>query len=186
VVSSETINHVVEAARQIPSKVADEVNSELAEHENGAKRPIVGYSMLLGTYAAGVAGLSYIVRKQGRPLPFRPDPRDLVLISVATHKVSRMLAKDTVLAPFRAAFTRFKGPAGAGEVNEEVRGTGPRHAVGELVTCPFCLAQWVATGFTFGLILAPRATRLAAGAFCAVAASDALQFAYAALEKTSD
>ena len=107
-----------------------------------------------------------------------------MLVTVATHKLSRMLAKDSVLAVVRTPFTRFQEAAGAGEVHEEVRGHGPRHAVGELVSCPFCLAQWVATGLAFGLVLAPRATRLAAGIFCAVAGSDALQFAYAALERT--
>jgi hypothetical protein len=28
--------------------------------------------------------------------------------------------------------------------------------MGELLTCPFCLGQWVATGLIFGLVLAPR------------------------------
>ena len=53
------------------------------------------------------------------------------------------------------------------------------HAVGELVTCPFCLAQWVATGLAFGFVLAPRASRFAAGVLSAISAADALQLAYA-------
>lgn len=91
---------------------------------------------------------------------------------------------SSLLAVVRAPFTRFRKPIGAGEVYEDVRGTGARHAVGELVSCPFRLGQWVATGFAFGLLLAPRATRQVASVFCAVTASDALQFAYAALERT--
>ena len=59
---------------------------------------------------------------------------------------------------------------------------GVKHAVGELLTCPFCLAQWVATGFVFGYATAPRATRLAALTMTLVAGSDVLQFAYDAVQ----
>jgi hypothetical protein len=46
--------------------------------------------------------------------------------------------------------------------------------VGELVTCPWCLAQWVATGLVVSSVLAPRATRLTCAGLAVVAASDAL------------
>ena len=52
--------------------------------------------------------------------------------------------------------------------------------------CPFCIAQWIATGFAFGLVLAPRATRLVAGTLSAVTSSDWLQFAHSALQKTEE
>ena len=97
-----------------------------------------------------------------------------------------MYQQDPVTAPIRAPFVRFEGASGHAEVAEEVREHGGmKHAVGELLTCPFCLAQWVGTGFTFGMILAPRATRQVATLMCAVAASDALQFAYAKLEASA-
>ena len=159
---------------------AEEQREEYAGDE---RRPLGSYAALLAAYGASVSALGFVVRRRGRPLPERPSAADLALMAVATHKVSRMLSKDSLLAALRAPFTRFKEPAGAGEVNEDVRGEGARHAVGELVSCPFCMAQWVATGFAFGLLLAPRATRQVASVFCAVAASDALQFAYAALEQ---
>lgn len=100
--------------------------------------------------------------------------------------MSCLITKDSVTAVVRAPFTRFKEPAGNGEVNKEVRGTRLRHAAGELLTCPFCIAQWIATGFAFGLVLAPRATRLIAGTLTAVTASDWLQFAHRALQKTTE
>ena len=59
---------------------------------------------------------------------------------------------------------------------------GVKHAVGELVTCPFCLAQWVGTAFVFGYVTAPRATRLAALTMTTVAGSDVLQFVYDAIQ----
>jgi hypothetical protein len=41
----------------------------------------------------------------------------------------------------------------------------------------------VSTGFCFGLVLAPRPTRLAASVLTVVAGSDVLQYAHAALDK---
>jgi hypothetical protein len=79
----------------------------------------------------------------------------------------------------RAPFTAFQGPSGHAEIAEEVREHGGvKHAVGELLTCPFCLAQWVGTAFVFGYVTAPRATRLAALTMTTVAGSDVLQFLY--------
>jgi hypothetical protein len=95
-----------------------------------------------------------------------------------------MVSKDSITAVVRAPFTRYVELAGAGEVNEEVRGTGLRHAIGELIGCPFCLGQWIGTGFVAGLVLAPRPTRVVASVFSVVAVSDALQFGYAALQKS--
>ena len=66
---------------------------------------------------------------------------------------------------------------------KEARGTGLRHTVGELLTCPFCIAQWIATIFGFGLVLFPRTTRFVAATLTAVTASDWLQFARTALQK---
>ena len=47
---------------------------------------------------------------------------DVVLLRIATHKLSRVVAKDLVTSPFRAPFVRFETSAGAGEVEEEARG----------------------------------------------------------------
>lgn len=165
--------------------VRHRVAEEQEEHRNGEERPLGGYVVLLGTYLSTVLGLGLVVRRRRR-LPVRPTAADLALVAVATHKVARMLSKDSVLAAVRMPFTRYEEPAGPGEVNESVRGRGVRHAVGELLTCPFCLAQWVATGFTFGMLLAPRATRQVASVFCAVTVSDFLQLAYCAAEKKSE
>lgn len=55
--------------------------------------------------------------------------------------------------------------------------------MGELLTCPFCLSQWVATAFVFGLVAAPRGTRLTAGVFAGLTVADFLQFAHAFAER---
>ena len=94
------------------------------------------------------------------------------------HKAGRLLAKDAVTSPVRAPFTEFDGPEGPAEVSEEVRGEGLRHAVGELVSCPFCLAPWLGGAYVAGLVAAPRATRTFAALFAVVGVSDLGQQAY--------
>jgi hypothetical protein len=165
---------------QVVHDVAARVSREERAYAAGTPRPLGGYATLLSGYSAGVVALAWALRRRGR-LPERIPAADLALLAVATHKLSRVVTKDSVMAVVRAPFTRFDEPIGEGEVNEEVRGTGVRHAAGELLTCPFCFGQWIATAFVGAYAFAPRATRLVASVFAILAGSDALQFAYTGL-----
>jgi hypothetical protein len=107
------------------------------------------------------------------------------MAGIATQKVSRLIAKDKVTSFVRAPFTRFQEKAGHGEVEEQPRGTGLRRATGELVACPYCLAQWISGGFAVGYVFTPRLTRLLAGMWTIHALADAAQLAYRAAEKRS-
>jgi hypothetical protein len=156
-------------------EAADDVTYE----PPGEQRPLAGYLALLAAYGTGLAAVAAAVRLTGRSLPERLPLRDLTTITVATHKISRLLTKDAVTSPLRAPLTRFSATAGAGEVNETVRHHGGvRHAAGEMVTCPFCAAVWTATALTAGHVLAPRLTRLVAATATAVAGADFLHLAY--------
>lgn len=146
-------------------------------------RPLTGYTALIGSYNFLVALLLLLARRNGRSLPERLEIRDLLLLTLATYKLSRVITKDSVTSPIRAPFTEFEGPGGGGEVNEKPRGKGFRHAMGELLTCPFCIGQWVATGFAFGLVFAPRATRLTASIFSMIALADFLHYGHEATRK---
>jgi hypothetical protein len=149
----------------------------------GEQRPLGGYAILSGAFAAALAGALAAARPSGRELPERLPLQDVVLAGVATHKVSRLIAKDKVTSFLRAPFTRFQEKAGHGELEEEARGSGLRLATGELLICPYCLAQWVAGAFAVGYVYAPRTTRLLAGMWTAHTVADALQLAYSAAEK---
>lgn len=133
----------------------------------------------MAAYGAAVTAAGLLVRRSGRRLPERFAASDLALMAVATHKLSRLIAKDPITSPVRAPFTRFAGQSADAELHEEVRGTGARKAMGELVSCPFCISQWAATSFAFSLVLAPRATRWVMSVFAAVTGADFLQYAYA-------
>jgi hypothetical protein len=147
-------------------------------YEGQQRRSLSGYAVVLGTYTALIGLVTVVGRASGKRLPERIGLGDTVLVSVATHKASRLLTKEAVTSPLRAPFTRFQEPTGEAEINESVRGRGARHAIGELLTCPFCLGVWIASAMTAGLVLAPRATRLIATALTAVAVSDTLQISY--------
>ena len=164
-------------------RAREAVAEEKHEYEGDRDRPLGGFLAVAGTYAAAVTGGVVALRRRHQAVPERVAAADLALLMVATHKLRRLLAKDPVTSPLRAPFTRFEGLSGPAELAEKVRGTGLRKAVGALVTCPFCLAVWVATAFVFGLVVAPRATRLAASVLTAVTGADVLHLAYAALEE---
>ena len=143
---------------------------------------LASYAALIAAFNAGFAGVLLAARLSGRELPSL-GAGDLALFGVATHKLSPTVAKDKVTAALRAPFTEHRGPAGPAEVAERPRGRGLRRSIGELLGCPYCLDQWVATGFVSGAIFAPRATRLVAGVFASVAIADFLQIAYRAGQK---
>src|SRR5215218_6527684 len=153
------------------------------EYTNGEERPLGADLGAMSVYVGLVSAAAAAVCASGKELPERIPLGDAALLTVATFRLARRIAKDPVTAPVRAPFVRFEGPSGHAEVAEEVREHGGvKHAVGELLTCPFCLAQWVGTGFVFGYVSAPRATRLAALTMTMVAGSDVLQFVYDAIQ----
>ncbi|HYZ81401.1 MAG TPA: DUF1360 domain-containing protein, partial [Solirubrobacteraceae bacterium] len=122
----------------------------------GEHRPLGGYTLLSSGFAAAFTAALIAKRDD---LPERIGVQDLLLGGIATHKVSRLVAKDKVTGFLRAPFTRFQERSGHGEVEEAARGRGLRHAIGELLVCPYCVGQWVAGGFAAGYAHAPRVTR---------------------------
>jgi hypothetical protein len=147
------------------------------------ERPLGGYAVLTGTFLSACGAFAAWLSRSGRQLPERVATSDIALLAVATHKASRLLAKDRVTSAVRAPFTDFQEDGGPSEVEERARGTGLRRAVGELLICPFCLGLWIATAFSGGLIVAPRQTRWLAGVLVMVTGSDVLQIAYVKAER---
>src|ERR1700676_1173705 len=105
--------------------------------------PLGNYAGLVALFGASVAAF-LAARKDS--LPDRLDLQDLLLLGLATQKLSRVATRSRVGSPLRAPFTKFERSAGKGEVEEEPRGTGLRRTIGELVTCPYCLGTWIASG----------------------------------------
>lgn len=169
-------------------RVTDEAGQDLPaareEYAPDDDRPLGSFLAVMGAYAGTVAGIAAVARLTRRAVP-EPSPWDVVLCAGATHRLSRLVAKDPVTSPLRAPFTRFAGTTGPAELREEVRGSGVQKAVGELLTCPFCTGLWIATGLGAGLVFAPRVTRLAAGTLTALTGSDLLHFARTWLQQAA-
>ncbi|WP_037606258.1 DUF1360 domain-containing protein [Streptacidiphilus rugosus] len=157
-------------------KLQQHLQGEAHAYAPDQDRPLAGYAGVMGVYAVTALGLGAAARLTRRPLP-QPTPWDVTLAALATHQLGRIIAKDPVTSPIRAPFTRFEGTSGPAELAEDVRGDGARKAVGELISCPFCIGMWIATGFTAGSVFAPRATRLVTATFATLGLSDLLQFA---------
>lgn len=166
-------------------RIASEIRAWEDRYSHGEERPLGSYLGLLITYLSGVAALIASGWVRRVRVPERVPAADLGLLTVAVFRASRLVTKDSVTAALRAPFTEYKEPAGHGEVNEEVVGTGPRHAVGELVSCPFCISVWLATVGMFAMLAFPRAARVVCSVLGAVAGADALQFVYSALGRAA-
>ncbi|WP_192764717.1 DUF1360 domain-containing protein [Actinomadura algeriensis] len=165
--------------------VVDTARKQKEHYAGDEDRPLGSYLGTLAVYAVTTGAMALLAKRFRDRVP-GVGAGDLALMAITTHKLSRLIAKDPVTSPLRAPFTRYSGTSGPAEVAEEVRGHGARHAVGELVTCPFCTGQWVATAYAAGLVFAPEATRFAGATMTAVAASDWLQLAYARLQQAAE
>jgi hypothetical protein len=152
-------------------------------YAHGEDRPLGSHLTLVVVYNALIGGFLANRVRSGKGFPEKIGLGDLLLAGVATQKLSRVVAKDRVTAPLRAPFTEFEQEGGPGEVEESPRGRGMRRAIGELLVCPFCIGQWIATGLLAGLAVVPRATRFVCSIFAAIAISDFLQIVYKGSEE---
>ena len=148
--------------------------------------PTRDYAALVAVFN-GVLASAFLARKCARQaLPERVEPQDLILFALSTQKLSRVITKDKVTAAFRAPFTEIEGKGGAGELEERGRGHGLRRAIGDLITCPFCLGTWIASGFIYGFLFTPRTTRMIASIFAVSGIADFLQQAYVKTQEMND
>jgi len=162
----------------------EKYGEQTAEKQECDEQLLAEYAWMLGVYMTSVAVLVGLAQEQGR-LPRRFGLLDLALLGIATHKLSRIVAKDRITSILRAPFVCYIRSAGAGEVEEEPRGRGIQRGIGHLISCPYCTAPWSATALAFGFLFAPRVTRLFAGILASVAISDFLHRAYLAAKENT-
>jgi len=148
-------------------------------------KPLGGYAILLLVFHALIVVLAALRVRSRKRLPESIPVQDLALLSVATFKLSRLITKDKVTAAVRAPFTEYQEPGGPAEVEEKPRGEGLHRAVGELLVCPYCIGQWVATILVAAYIWQPRVTRMAASLFAVVTGADYMQQLWVAVDKAA-
>lgn len=159
----------------------EEIKKPLLDYARDDQVPLAGYTASLLVFTAGLGGVLMWVTRRKATLP---TLLDVALLGVATHKLSRIVSKDFVTAPLRAPFTRRDAPEGAGEVHDEPRGAGPRRTIGYLLTCPYCLGPWIATGLSGFLLAYPLQTRFVMRVLAAVTVSDYLHLSYSRLNES--
>ncbi len=150
-------------------------------YKKGEDISLSSYGVLAGVFNLLFALFFLAARVTGRPIPERIDAKDIALLGMAAHKVSLIGSQDAVTSPLRAPFTELQEKESPKKVDEKPRGEGLRRSLGELLTCKFCLGVWVASLFTYGLVLVPRVTRLVASVFAVITVSDYLHQIYKAL-----
>jgi hypothetical protein len=139
------------------------------------EHPVGSHLGLMAVFNAGLGALLVIAARRG-VLPPRPSLQDIALLGVASHKLSRLIATERVTTVIRAPFV--EDPE-----HEEPVGRGMRRAMGELLTCPFCVAPWCTLVLGAGLAFAPRPTRYLCGLFSAMAVADVMHRGYTRLEQ---
>jgi hypothetical protein len=140
--------------------------------------PQGAYAAIMGPFAAGLAGAAVLAKALGRE-PRENGALDLLVLSLATFKTARTIARDDVGSFIREPFVE-------GEDEEPVGSGDLRQAVGELVTCSRCIGTWVAGGLTATQIVAPRFGRVLTWSLAAAGANDVLQAGFIALTGKSN
>lgn len=152
--------------------------TDYAPHEHLS---LSGYAATMTCFSVMFSGaLALVRRRHSRHVALT----DIALLGVATHKLSRILAKDFVTAPLRAPFTRREDHEGAGEVHDEPRPGEARQTLGSLLSCPYCLGPWVATSLATALTMRRGETSFVLSVLGAVAVSDFLHQCYSRLNES--
>lgn len=145
------------------------------------EQPLHAYAALTLVFGGGMTAALAAAARRGR-LPERVPVTDVAAMALATHKIARLLTKDSVTSWLRAPFVRLEEKSGTNSLEESPRGRGLQRSLGELLACPECTGQWVAGGLLAGMLHAPRTTRAVTSLYSALAVGDLLQFVYTGLK----
>jgi Protein of unknown function (DUF1360) len=144
--------------------------------------PYEAYAVIMGVFVGGlgVAGLAARVFDRN---PACQSALDFAVLSAASFKAARTLARDEVTSFLRDPFVEGE----AHEGGEDPLESGDfRQAVGELVTCSRCGGTWAAAFLASAQILAPRFGRLLTWSLGAAGVNDFLQAGFAALTEKAN
>jgi hypothetical protein len=138
-----------------------------------AERPLPEYAAISAGFGAVLGSFLLVARRR---LPERIGFGDVARIGLASYKLGRLVAKDEVTSWVRAPVTQD-------EEATEPKPRGVERALGELVTCPYCVGVWIASGLTYALIVFPRETRVVTTIFSGQAVADFLNAAFIKLQQ---
>jgi hypothetical protein len=144
--------------------------------------PYAAYAAITGIFVGGLGVAGYAAHVLGRN-PACQTALDFAVLSAASFKAARTLARDEVTSFLREPFVR--GDAHEGD-EVPVESGDFRQAIGELVTCSRCGGTWAAAALASTQILAPRFGRLLTWSLAAAGVNDWLQAGFAALSNKAN
>jgi len=141
------------------------------------KNTSASYALLSGIFNLGLAVFCW--RQKPEPISLR----DWGMLVLATFRMSRLVAYDTIMQTYRSPVVEVvPHDSGAGHTTQARPGTGIKRAIGELIACPICNGTWIAAGLLYGLCHAPRYTRMLMTVMSVVGAAEILQGGFEALQ----
>ncbi len=145
---------------------------------NLTKNTKAGYALLSGIFNLGLALFCW------RRKPEQIDLKDWGLLTLATFRMSRMVAYDKVMQTYRSPVVEtVPHDSGAGETTQaKPETTGIKRALGELISCPICNGTWISAGLVYGLCLKPNYTRTLINVMSVMGAVEILQGAFEAIQ----
>ncbi|HEY3282539.1 MAG TPA: DUF1360 domain-containing protein [Armatimonadota bacterium] len=114
-------------------------------------------------YLLLLVGFLALMRALDLPLPTSIGSQDLLLLCLATFRLTELVTYDRITRFLRDPFIRrveIRKDDGTQEEEVEPAGSGLRRVVGELLICPWCTGIWAATGLTYFWVLAPGPARV--------------------------
>jgi hypothetical protein len=158
--------------------------SQPRSREAGGTR-LYGYFML--THLALWLLFFVAMRLAGRPWPAAIPGIDLLLLFLATFRLTELVTEEKIARAIRAPFCEpvtLTDPDGTEREDEVPAGTGVRRCIGEMILCPWCAGIWIATLLTFFWLLAPGIARAVLLAFGVAAGGLIFQILTKLLDRT--
>lgn len=140
-----------------------------------------GRVLKLGLIAAylGTIGLAGTRSAQSRR---SPGLIEITLMGLASHRIGRIVAFERVAVPIREPFTATVPDDSGVDDTVVARGRGVQWAIGELLSCPTCVASWAALMLYVGSTTLPGPTRAFVNVLAAAGVAEIVHNAVEQLE----
>jgi hypothetical protein len=121
--------------------------------------PYREYALITATYLGLYGGFAALAGRRRDTLARRIAPIDLLLLVIATLRLSRLAAWEGITSFMRLPLVEHGPDDPITGPEQKPRGRGFLLAFGELILCTTCVGTWIAALLTYGLYLAPSLTR---------------------------
>lgn len=145
------------------------------------------YGFFLTTYVVLWGLFLAFMRIGNLPWPQQIELIDVLLLSLATFRITEVITEEKVALFLRAPFcekVRVQQADGSWDEEEVPKGRGLRRVAGELILCPWCAGVWIATLLSFFWIAAPTLARVVLLVFAVAAGGLIFQILAKLLDRT--